>query len=254
MKFLVESNLKSKELYHFISEGLNKRAFLILNACCKVEYVGRAVSRLGLGERTIMVKSDGSFLIHQNINLEPVNWQPPKTKLKVELRDDHVVLTGFRKKPHEKLEVTIYKSYLSSYHIGTDTKSLELAGYEQDMVDMVYKNPEIIESGFRPTATEYSTSNGFIDILGKDQNGNLMVLEFKSRRAGVNAVKQLNRYVETFSEDKNPVRGILIAPSVTDEAIELLENYKLEFKELEPPRELDKNKSLTLDFFSKSNP
>jgi len=252
MKFRVEKNLKSEELLNFIDEALNKKAFLILNACCEVQYKGRAISRLGSGERTIIIKSDGSFLIHQDVNLEPVNWQPPKTKFKVGLVDDKVTITGSRKKPKEKLEVEIYQAHISSYHIGTDTKSLELAGYEQDMVDLVYKNPEIIESGFRATSTEYSTSNGFIDILGKDKNGNLMILEFKSRRAGVNAVKQLKRYIDTFLDHKNPVRGLLVAPSVTDEALELLEKYELEFKELEPPRELEKDKSLTLDFFAKS--
>ena len=119
------------------------------------------------------------------------------------------------------------------------------------MREVVFENPEIIEEGFRPSNREYSTPNGFIDVLGKDKKGNLMVLELKSRRAGINAVKQLKRYMDCFSDNKELVRGILVAPSVTDDASELLDEFKLEFKSLEPPREFRTDKNLTLDFFNR---
>jgi RecB family endonuclease NucS len=121
------------------------------------------------------------------------------------------------------------------------------------MRNMVFQNPELIEEGFRPTAREYSVTTGFIDILGKDKDGNLMVLELKSRRAGVNAVKQLKKYFEDFKDHKKSVRGILVAPSVTDDALLLLEGYDLEFKSLEPPKELKNEKNLTLDYFVDKN-
>lgn len=89
-------------------------------------------------------------------------------------------------------------------------------------------------------------------MFGKDKNGNIVVLELKSRRAGINAVKQLKRYLDDFSDHKEFVRGILVAPSVTDDAAELLESFKLEFKPLDPPREFGADKNLTLDFFSKN--
>ena len=79
---------------------------------------------------------------------------------------------------------------------GQDSKGLELTGYEENMREMVFDNPKIIEEGFRPVNREYSTPNGFIDILGKDVEGNLVVLELKSRRAGINAVKQLKKYMD----------------------------------------------------------
>ncbi|MGB9937291.1 MAG: endonuclease NucS [Methanobacterium sp.] len=199
----------------------------------------------------IIIKSDGSFLVHQDYNLEPVNWQPPNCNFKAKIDGDVVSITGIRRNPPESLEVEIYNAYSVSYHIGKDTKKLELAGYEEDMRDMIFKTPEIIEKGFRPTSREYQVSTGFIDILGKDKNGTLMVLELKSRQAGINAVKQLKKYFEDFEEHKDFVRGLLVAPSITEDAQILLEEYQLEFKALEPPKELEKSSTVTLDFFNK---
>ena len=249
MKIRVKKNPECTQLIDFLNEALSKRAVIILISCCKIKYRGRATSKLSSGDRTIVIKSDGSFLIHQDHNLEPVNWQPPNCKFKLVINGNKVYITGFRRNPYESLEVEINKTYLASYHIGNDTKTLELAGYEEDMRDLIFKDPHLIEKGFRPTSREYAVTNGFIDILGKDKDGNLVIIELKSRRAGVNAVKQLKRYFDDFRDNKNFVRGILIAPSITEDALILLEKNQMEFMELEPPREIKHDGNLSLDFF-----
>lgn len=252
MKFLSEKNPDQRRTFEIINEGLSKKAVIVLMACCRVKYEGRARSKLGSGDRMILIKSDGSFMVHQDRNLEPVNWQPPKSQCKASFEEGIMYLEGSRRNPPERLVVEIHSTYMASYFIGKDFKELELAGYEEDMREMVFENPEIIEEGFRPSNREYATENGFVDILGKDSEGNLMVLELKSRRAGINAVKQLKRYMDCFSDHKKFVRGILVAPSITEDASELLEEFKLEFKPLDPPREFGADKNLTLDFFSNS--
>lgn len=249
MKIKVKEKPESDELADFINEALSKRAFIVIIACCRIKYRGRATSRLGLGDRTMIIKSDGSFLVHQDYNLEPVNWQPPNCKFQVKNENEIVYLTGIRRNPSETLEIEIHKTHLISYHIGRDSKTLELAGYEEDMRQMIFENPELIEDGFRPTSREYSVPEGFIDVLGKDKNGNLMVLELKSRRAGVNAVKQLKKYLEDFADHKEFVRGILVAPSLTEDAHDLLQKYQMEFKALEPPKEIINSRNMTLDSF-----
>jgi len=37
------------------------------------------------------------------------------------------------------------------------------------------ENHDIMEEGFKPIAQEKSTSNGVMDILGKDKEGNLVI-------------------------------------------------------------------------------
>jgi RecB family endonuclease NucS len=252
MKFLSEKNPDPQRTLEIINEGLSKKSVIMLMACCSVTYEGRARSKLGSGDRMVIIKSDGSFMVHQDRNLEPVNWQPPKSQCKASLKSGIMYVEGSRRNPPERLEVEIQHTYMISYFNGNDSKNLELTGYEENMREMVFENPEIIEEGFRPVNREYSTPNGFIDVLGKDKVGNLVVLELKSRRAGINAVKQLKRYMDCFSDHKNFVRGVLVAPSITEDASELLKEYELEFKSMAPPREFGIDKNLTLDFFNRS--
>ena len=115
------------------------------------------------------------------------------------------------------------------------------------------EKPHMIEEGFKPTAREYSVEHGFIDILGKDRDNNLMILELKARKAGVSAVKQLKRYLTDFEDDDNDylkecrvqkkkIRGLLVAPSLGNDAEELLEKEGIEFVAVEPPKELKRDK------------
>ena len=175
----IEQNPSTKDALKLINDAFLKRASLILIVCCKVKYDGRAVSRLGLGERTILIKGDGSFIIHQDRNLEPINWQPPKTKINVKEENGRLIIQGIRRNPEEILELEIINLNLISYYLGKDTKKLELAGYEEDMREMILKNPNLIEKGFRPTSKEYSTPTGFIDIIGKDKDGKITIFRIK---------------------------------------------------------------------------
>jgi RecB family endonuclease NucS len=253
-------NPSNDEVFDLINDGLRKKATLIVFACCKVIYEGRALSQLDFGERIILIKPDGSFLIHQERKVDPVNWQPPKSRTRVIIKDEKLLLESHRRSPKERLEVEIKKVHFANYALVEDYQELEIAGYEKDMGDMIMKHPTMIEEGFKPTNREYATEHGFIDILGKDKDGNLMVLELKARKAGVTAVKQIRRYLTDFEDNNNhifkevgiekkKIRGVLVAPSIGEDAKELLEEEGIEFKVVEPPKELKKDKSVTLDAF-----
>jgi RecB family endonuclease NucS len=112
-----------------------------------------------------------------------------------------------------------------------------------------YENHEAIEEGFKPIAQEKPTSKGVIDILGKDKNGNLVILELKRRRANLDAVSQLKRYVDTMKEETKNLRGILVAPSITENAFNLLKESGMEFREINPNKETKKRKHITLETF-----
>ena len=260
MKYKILEKPNFEDAHNLIEEALRKRATIIIYTCCRVEYEGRALSELDWGERIIMIKPDGAFLIHQDKKVEPVNWQPPKSKTKAYIQDDVLFLESRRRTPKELLSVEIKKIQFINYANIEDFEELEQAGYEKDMSDMIMEKPHLIEDGFIPTTREYSVEHGFIDILGKDSDNNLMVLELKARKAGVSAVKQLRRYLQDLENtendylrevevEKKKIRGLLVAPSIMNDALELLEEEGIEFVEVEPPRELKRDKKVTLDFF-----
>ena len=79
MKLVEEKKPDMERLLEIITEGLSKRAFITIMASCRVYYDGRAISRLDLGDRIIIIKSDGSFIIHQEESGNR-DWQPPKKR------------------------------------------------------------------------------------------------------------------------------------------------------------------------------
>jgi RecB family endonuclease NucS len=249
-KHTVKEKPNSKEAIQILKEGIQNKALVIITGCCKVSYEGRAKSELGPGDRVIILKSDGSFLIHQNKKREPVNWQPSGCKIRCSLENENVVLISIRKNPKETLKVELSKIYMITHFVSRDYEDLDLIGSENQMADLIfYENPEIIEEGFKPLAKEKPISNGIIDIFGKDKDGNSVVLELKRRRASLDAVSQLKRYIDTLKDEYQNIRGILVAPSITVNALLLLKESGLEFKELHPPTELKKRNKTTLKSF-----
>lgn len=260
MKYKILETPDCNEAYDLIAEALRKKASIIIYTNCKVLYEGRALSELDWGERIILIKPDGAFLIHQEKKVEPVNWQPPKSKTRAFIKDNHLFLESHRRTPQELLTVELDNIQFISYAILEDYEELEQAGYEKDMGDMIMENPHLIEEGFKPTSREYSVEHGFIDILGKDKDNNLMILELKSRKIGVSAVKQIKRYISDFDEstnkelqqikvEKKKIRGILVAPTIDDDAREMIDEEGIEFVSLHPPKELKRDKKVTLDAF-----
>lgn len=204
---------------------------------CTVEYDGRASSHLGPGDRHLMCKPDGTVLVHTDEGHQPVNWQPPGCDHEVSIEDGVLRVRSLRSNPEEELIVRFERVVHLAAFDAADDADLALSGTEKDLKRRILETPELIESGFRPLATERDTPAGAVDIYGEDSDGATVVLELKRRRVGPDAAGQLNRYVEALRRDLHAgaaVRGILVAPSVTDRARRLLATHGLEFVALTP--------------------
>jgi len=247
-KVELRENPSPEEIKLLVDSAVSSEGMLTIFARCRVHYDGRAKSELGPGDRVIIVKPDGSFLIHQKEKREPVNWQPPGSVVRLELREKPV-LVSVRRKPRETLEVELEEVYLITVFHAEDYEELALTGSEAEMAELIFENPEVIELGFKPLYREKPIKHGIVDVLGVDREGNIVVLELKRRRADLHAVSQLKRYVETLREEHEKVRGILVAPSLTSGAKKLLEKEGLEFRKLEPPKRDRKSRGKQLKLF-----
>jgi len=247
-KVELRENPSPEEIKLLVDSAVSSEGILTIFARCRVHYDGRAKSELGPGDRVIIVKPDGSFLIHQKEKREPVNWQPPGSVVRLELREKPV-LVSVRRKPRETLEVELEEVYLITVFHAEDYEELALTGSEAEMAELIFENPEVIELGFKPLYREKPIKHGIVDVLGVDREGNIVVLELKRRRADLHAVSQLKRYVETLREEHENVRGILVAPSLTSGAKKLLEKEGLEFRKLEPPKRDRKSRGKQLKLF-----
>ncbi|SDM58073.1 hypothetical protein SAMN05192554_10477 [Haloarchaeobius iranensis] len=209
---------------------------------CAVDYEGRASSTLGPGDRHVTAKPDGTVLVHTDEGQQPVNWQPPGCSQRVErdADDDALRLVSTRANPDEELVVAFESVRQVSAFAVDDGESLSLTGSEADLRQRILESPGLVEPGFQPLVTERRTAAGAVDIFGEDADGNVVVVELKRKRVGPDAVGQLSRYVDALERDLHAdatVRGILVAPSVTERARRMLAERGLEFSAVEPPGE-----------------
>ena len=122
MKYRILERPSCEEGYDLVEEALRKKTTIIIFACCKVNYEGRALSQLNWGERIILIKPDGSFLIHQERKVDPVNWQPPKSRTRSFIRNDKLILESHRRVPKELLSVEIRKIFIFYYIVNNNEK------------------------------------------------------------------------------------------------------------------------------------
>lgn len=223
-----------------VSDGIERGSLVALFGRCTVEYEGRAAGELGPGDRHVLLKPDGTALVHSDEGQKPVNWQPPGGEHAVLVEDDELVVESTRTSPDERLLVRFERIV----HVGrfevSDRASRDVTGTEADLKARVLESPALVEDGFTPLATERETPAGAVDVYGEDEAGRTVVLELKRRRVGPDAVGQLDRYVAALERDLHAdaaVRGILVAPSITERAEALLVEKGLEFVALRPDDE-----------------
>ena len=233
------SNPSSPEALEYLQMGFEQNAMVTIVGGCTVDYDGRATSHLPLGERLVILKPDGTLLVHRTEQHEPVNWQPPGCTHTARLNDDQekLVVESVRSNPHEEITVAFHTVLQLSLLELEDSPTLALEGSEEDLRQRILTNPDVLEEGFVAQMTERETAAGAIDIYGKDADDIPTVVELKRRRVGPDAAGQLNRYVNALRRElpvERSVRGILVAPSVTDRAERLLAEQGLEFTALEP--------------------
>jgi len=262
-KILMEPEIEEAE--ELIKKGIEKRKAIIIVGNCSVEYKGRASSKLGPGQRIVIIKEDGSLLVHRSTGYEPVNWmpggdvvyhvsltkrkgensqfemtdnwQPPGCLFTVSSTNNALLIRAIRRKPSESVKIFFDTIYQVSVLRLIDKGEFSLHASEQDMQQAILLKPSLLEDGFKPITYEKKVEPGFVDIYGVDKNGSFVVVEIKRRSAGREAVLQLAKYVDSVKSIVNrEVRGILVAPNMAKGVQRLLVTLGLDFKALDPKK------------------
>lgn len=211
------------------------KTLLMIIGDCMIDYRGRARSFLDWGERIIMIKQDGTVLVHQPVMREPVNWQPTGSKINFKAFNNKLILRVNHKKPPEKMKITFRNIQTITINNLRDSAKLFISGMEMDVVNEIINNPEIVEEGLRISKREKQVKSGMIDLFGYDINHTPVVIEVKRSLANISSVHQLRMYVNDIKKNVNEanVRGILCAPRIPDMVKKLLSDYGLEWQEVE---------------------
>ena len=213
----------------------SEKTMVLLIGDCMIDYHGRARSLLDWGQRVVMIKQDGTILVHQPIMREPVNWQPSGAKTEYHVKDGYFILKAYHHRPPEKMKITFRELFMVTVTALHDPANLVIAGMEADVVNQIMCNPGMIEEDLRISKREKPVRSGMIDLFGYDKNHTPVVIEVKRSMANISAVQQLRIYVNDIKKDVEEanVRGILCAPRIPEMVKKLLSDYNLEWREVE---------------------
>jgi RecB family endonuclease NucS len=222
-------------------------------ARCQVDYAGRLTAHLPMATRVLMIKADGSVLVHSDGgSYKPLNWMsPPCTVVEGTTGDGVVEWTvtakAAKNAPADTLRILIEEVLHDSEHdLGVDP-GLQKDGVEKHLQELLADHPGTLAPGLTLVRREFPTAIGPVDLMCRDADGVSVAVEIKrrgeidgtiqpeiarhvaveiKRKANIDAVEQLTRYLELLNRDPllKPVRGILAAQSIAPQARVLAED------------------------------
>ncbi|PFG40708.1 hypothetical protein ATJ97_3241 [Georgenia soli] len=199
----------------------------VVIATCSVDYSGRLDAHLPLATRLLMVKADGSVLVHSDGgSYKPLNWMSPPCRLVVEEAEGPDAEHGVREvwtvqntKTDDRLVVRIHEIVADhSAELGVDP-GLVKDGVEAHLQKLLAEQIDLLGPGHQLVRREYPTAIGPVDIMAKDPSGVSVAVEIK-RRGDIDGVEQLTRYLELLNRDPllAPVRGVFAAQEIKPQA------------------------------------
>jgi hypothetical protein len=195
----------------------------LIVARCEVVYTGRLTAFLPESTRLVMVKEDGSVLVHADAGgYKPLNWMTPPTV--VEEEPGLLVVRKRAGRSEDRLEIRLVEVLSDVEHEMGEAAPLEKDGVEAHLQELLAGSPDALGEPLRLVRREWPTDVGPVDLMCRDEDGGWVAVEVK-RIAEIDSVEQLSRYLERIRLDpaRADCRGILAAQRVKPQAATLAE-------------------------------
>ena len=199
----------------------------LIVARCEVTYTGRLTAHLPESTRLVMIKADGSVLVHADAGgYKPLNWMTPPVVL--EEGGETVVVRKRAGRTEDRLEIRLLEVLSDVEHEMGEAAGLEKDGVERDLQEALGALPEAIGEGLRLVRREWPTDIGPVDLMCRDADDGWVAVEIK-RVGTIDAVEQLSRYLERIRLDPAMAdcKGILAAQQLKPQAVVLAESRGL---------------------------
>ena len=187
----------------------------LLIARCTVDYNGRLDAHLPEAVRLIMVKADGSVMVHADGGAyKPLNWMNPPNRI-IESTGTWTVTSP----KGETLTITLHEVLADHRHDLGQDPGLVKDGVEAHLQELLAADPSTLGEALLLVRREYPTDIGPVDLLCRDAVGRAVAVEIK-RRGEIDGVEQLTRYLDRLNRDPSlkPVRGIFAAQQIKAQA------------------------------------
>jgi RecB family endonuclease NucS len=193
----------------------------LIVARCSVRYTGRLDALLPEALRLIIVKADGSVLIHADAGgYKPLNWMTPPTV--IEESPGRMTVRKRAQADGDRLEIDLAEVLADVAHdMGPPDEDAALSkdGVEAHIQELLAERPAWCGEGLRLVRREWPTDIGPVDLMCRDNTDDWVAIEVK-RVAGIEAVEQLSRYLERIQLDPAfaSCRGVLAAQVIKPQA------------------------------------
>jgi RecB family endonuclease NucS len=194
----------------------------LIVARCEVVYTGRLTAVLPEALRLVMVKSDGSVMVHADSGgYKPSNWMTAPTIIEEEPGSMNVRKPG----TEDRLEIRIAEMISDVSHDMGEAAALEKEGVERELQELLADAPHWCGEGLRLVRREWPTDIGPVDLMCLDPEDKYVAVEIK-RIGTIDAVEQLTRYLGRIhtAPGLGRCRGILAAQVLKPQARVLAES------------------------------
>jgi len=203
----------------------------LLVARCEVRYSGRLNAVLPEAVRLLILKADGSVLVHDDAGgYKPLNWMTAPTT--VEDEGDRLVVR--KPKTDDVLEIRLVEILSDVDHDMGESAALQKDGVERHLQEELAAAPTALGEELTLVKREWPTDVGPVDLMCKDATGEWVAVEIK-RIGTIEAVEQLTRYLAFIREDpaKAGCRGIIAAQTIKPQAVALAESRDIRCVEVD---------------------
>lgn len=181
-----------------------------------------------MATRVLMIKADGSVLVHSDGgSYKPLNWMSPPCTVREGSTDEGqvewtVTAKAAKGATPDTLRILIEEIHHDSQHdLGIDP-GLQKDGVEKHLQELLAEHPATLAPGLTLVRREFPTAIGPVDLMCRDDAGLSVAVEIK-RRGEIDGVLQLERYLELLNRDplltaKGSVRGIFAAQEIKPQA------------------------------------
>ena len=196
----------------------------LIVARCEVNYTGRLSAHLPEALRLIILKADGSVLVHADAGgYKPLNWMTPPTAF--EHDGETIVVRKRQGRSEDRLEIKLLEVLSDVTHDMGEAAGLEKDGVERDLQLELAAAPAALGEELTLVKREWATEVGPVDLMCRDEEGEWVAVEIK-RVGTIDAVEQLTRYLDCIRVDPSRAgcRGVLAAQQIKPQAVALAES------------------------------
>src|SRR5262249_31026641 len=194
------------------------RPMRLVVARCEVPYTGRLTAVLPGAVRLLVLKSDGSVLVHDDTGgYKPLNWMTPPTV--IEETDDSIVVRKRAGRTEDRLEIRLAEVLSDVTHDMGESAALQKDGVERHLQEELAARPQTLGAHLQLVRRGWPTGIGPGAWMCRDEDGAWVAVEIK-RIGTIDAVEQLTRYLERIDGD---CRGVLAAQAIKPQARTLAE-------------------------------